>query len=206
MKTIIILGNIGSGKTSLAQLINQEFNLPHFCIDQFRIQYCPYGWTTEGENKAWADFENQVMTQNSIFETCGTMFFSDVLHCLNPLIIHLDLNNSLSLECEVGCILQVEKQTMSGKKYNQLLFKEERGTQEDSKFINQDCPKCGHLFFILYRDQVTEAFIAEFIPTAHYSKRQLKSVKVAIPFTPGSPMLLYTEIPAKHLRGIVSEK
>lgn len=38
-----------------------------------------------------------------------------------------------------------EKKEMSGKKYNDLVFKEQRGSSENLLFLDQDCPKCNHL-------------------------------------------------------------
>ena len=98
MKSIIILGNVGSGKTSLSQCIHKEFGLPHFNIDQFRIKNCPNGWTPAGETLSWKEFDSKIINNNiSIYETCGTVSFEKNLKKISSsLIIMLTVDKTIA--------------------------------------------------------------------------------------------------------------
>jgi len=94
---IILIGNICTGKTTLANSLSKKNKFPLFLIDDYRFRFNPDS-TFEGEFNAWTNLKKDISNQeNSIFESSGTsMWFNVIISRLKgkKIIIKLDSSRS----------------------------------------------------------------------------------------------------------------
>ncbi|MBC8315253.1 MAG: hypothetical protein H8E51_07095 [Bacteroidetes bacterium] len=70
MKTIILIGNMYSGKTTFAKALEKEIEFKRFSIDDYRIKYGDN--TVPGENLAWDMlYKEALKAKNCILDTTG---------------------------------------------------------------------------------------------------------------------------------------
>jgi len=70
MKTILLIGNMYSGKTTLAKELEKKTKFKRFSIDDYRIKYGD--GTVPGENKAWDKlYKDAVIAKYCILDSTG---------------------------------------------------------------------------------------------------------------------------------------
>jgi shikimate kinase len=75
---ILVFGNMGSGKTTIAKVLSEKLKFPHFNIDQYRIHFSD--GTEAGEAKAKDLFVNSISgLDNVIIESLGVGILNEKL-------------------------------------------------------------------------------------------------------------------------------
>jgi adenylate kinase family enzyme len=116
---LIIIGNIASGKTTLAKKLAEHYKIPILSIDDFREKYNISG-DAFGENHAWDLFIHFIMqTDKCIVDTTGTSkhYFKMMTIVNGPkIIIKIDSN-------QAQCLKNYEKRKRSGYKMPPIPWK-----------------------------------------------------------------------------------
>lgn len=81
---IILIGNICTGKTTLAEQLHAHFDFPIFSIDDYRRKYNQNA-DFNGEFAAWTNLRADISkAENSIFESSGvSMWYEEILKNLS---------------------------------------------------------------------------------------------------------------------------
>ena len=79
MKNFILIGNLGTGKTTLGKAIAEKLDIPIFSIDEYRIKYNPKG-NFQQEFRSWFNLRNDIQKHDQvIFDSTGTSQWYDVI-------------------------------------------------------------------------------------------------------------------------------